>query len=85
MNNNLNKPEVYANELKRANGLDKAIKIANSLRTNTHPSQHSYVPNGPVFNHTGRHNKNDLNTNHLTYLHNWWTQVYHILKKMERK
>ena len=79
------KPEVYANSLKRTNGLQQATKIAEHNMKNTMPSEWNGVVNkegsSTIFTVSKRPGKFERDKICLPKLNNFWKHVYHILKK----
>lgn len=78
------KAEEWAKELKKANGLDGARRITKIRANASKPEEWGNIPTGPVFYPKSKRGSESLNTKHLTYLHNYWTQVYNVLQKMEK-
>jgi hypothetical protein len=73
------KAEVYAEELRKRNGLDKALQIATMRMKESSPNNWQHLP--PVFFQKDRRGNKVLPEKRLKNLHNWWTHVFYILKK----
>lgn len=79
------KVEQFVAELKKGAGSDRAIKIAEARMRATHPSTRADLPKGPIFTEKDKKGKLPMSDAHITYLHNFWTHAYHVLRKQEKK
>jgi hypothetical protein len=75
------KAETLADTLRKANGFDRALRIAQSRAQETDPKNWINLPHGPVFFKKDKRGNEGLSEKHLRNLHGFWTHVYHILKK----
>jgi hypothetical protein len=73
--------EVFAEQLKRSNGLDVALRIANNNMRGTSPEAWSGLPNSPVYFKKDNRGNSSLNNKKMSNTHGYWTQVFHVLKK----
>lgn len=75
----------YLKELIRRNGFEKALKICHARMQGSDPHDWQYLPKGIVFYEKDKRSSNtNLNEKHLRKLHNFWTDAYGKMKKMEK-
>lgn len=79
---NINK---YAETLKKSNGLPGALRIAHARMQETKVETWNALPTSVVFNKQDKRDNKSLDDKRLLALHNFWTQVFHILNKNVNK
>lgn len=75
---NINK---YIKELQRGAGADRALKIAQARAEATRIDNWNELPAGYVFFPNDARQKHGYREKELTKLHNFWVQVYNIMRK----
>jgi len=73
------KAEVFAEQLRKANGLPKATQIAKGFAKNKDGWKN--VPSGPVFFHKDKRGQERVDEKYWRGIHGFWTQVAGILRK----
>lgn len=79
------KPLEHAAALKRTNGIEKAMKIADSCIRGSSKENRQGVPYGTVFYKKDRRGSEAVDVAYLDKLNNFWTEVFYILKKQVKK
>jgi hypothetical protein len=72
----------FANDLKRANGIEKALKIAERSANATKPAIRHSLPNGPVFYKKDKQGNEGLEEKELNKTYAFWVEVAGILRKL---
>jgi hypothetical protein len=78
----MNKINEYIKNLQRGAGADRAIYIARARMLATDPKNWSDMPSGDIFFPRDPRQKTGYREKELQKLHNWWTNVYHVMKKL---
>lgn len=73
--------ETFVDDLKKKLGLDGVLRVAKRNMDNTNPNNWVNIPKGTVFFNNDKKTSNGLNEKYLKNLHNYWTHVYHVVKK----
>lgn len=77
------KIQQYIKSLERGAGYDKALQIAERSMNATNPKEYSSLPEGVFFPKDRK--ASGYQEKELRDLHNWWTTVYHTMKKARKK
>lgn len=73
------KAQDYAEELRKANGLPRALHIAEGFAKNKDGWKN--VPSGPVFFKKNNKGHESIEESYWRGIHGFWTQIYGILRK----
>lgn len=73
--------ETYIKNLQRGAGIERALHIAKARMLASDPKNWSDIPAGYVFFPKDPRQKTGYREKELTKLHNWWVNVYHVMKK----
>lgn len=68
--------------LRKRLGMDGALRVATNCMNGSNPRNWNGIPRSEIFCAKEKNKStSDLDVKHLTNTHNFWTQVYHIIKK----